>query len=201
MKIISLCVFVILIVSGCAITPTHIIRMKMPVQEISQIEQTEGIIVGSVLIKVAKAREVDDSRWSFLRGKRTEDSEYPAFSILAEKYDDPTKEYIIHAEPDQEVVFVTKMPAGDYHFHRISKPIRSLSVRTDIPFTVHAGKKVYIGRLVIVLPARLSSTSRIILKVRDAKESTIASAREIYGNLAANVVKDLMWEKTGPIFH
>lgn len=166
----------IIIICGC--TPS----MQMTAQECSQIGPNQGVIVGSVLV-----RGGTDLRHTWIVQIQGEDPDLKDFSIEVDR-------------DGEEVVFVSKMPAGNYRFafmepwglpgggsfmgvggaHR--KAI-------NVPFVVLPGKVIYIGRLVAEFPDGLiSAFTKVSTTVEDAQEQTMASAEKTHGIQSAYTV-------------
>jgi len=161
-----------LLLFGCA-TP-----MQMPVQDLSQIEHKEGIVVGSVVIKGGKD----------ILGRK-------GFELQVEGIDPHLKNFSIDVEREgEETVFVTKMLGGNYHFTRLVQTgFSNLYANIDVPFSVHPGKPVYIGRLLIEFPeGKITIFTELAINVEDAKDQTLAAAEKTHGDLVRNAVTDLM---------
>jgi hypothetical protein len=99
-------------------------------------------------------------------------------------------------ERGEEAVFVTKMLAGEYRFVRLDHG--KLYADIDVPFMVQPAKTVYIGRLVIEFPdERLTgglwgTGTKFSYRVEDAKEQTLASLENTYGDVVRDAITDLM---------
>jgi hypothetical protein len=154
--------------------------METPVAELSQIEEDHGVVVGSILITG--------------RGKKNIFGLVQRWTLDVSGYKNPEiTGYSIEVLGEEEKIFVTEMPAGEYYFGelRIGNAYSHLNQR----FTVHPGKTVYLGRLLIEFPGRGLG---FLFKVEDAKEETLAAAEQTYGNVVRNVVTDLMGKITVP---
>lgn len=156
---------------GCA-TP-----MQMPVEDLSQIGRNEGIVVGSVLIKGGRD----------ILGRKD-------YTLEVGGMEPHLKNFAIDVKRNgEEAVFVTKMLAGEYRFAQLIMTGFSTydPDLLDVPFTVHPGKTVYIGRLVITFSGDVTD-SVFLIRVDDAREETLASVEKTHGNLVRNAVTDLM---------
>lgn len=165
----------LLLLYGCATQ-----SMQMPAQEVSQIDQNEGIVVGSVVIKGGKD----------LLGRKD-------WALRVEGIDSQLKDFSIDVEREgEEAIFVTRMLAGKYRFTRLDQTgFSNAYADIDVPFTVHPGKPVYIGRLVIEFPkGHITIFTNFSIHIEDAKEQTLAAAEKTYGNLVRDAVTELMGE-------
>ena len=112
--------------------------MRMSAADLQTLGTDDGIVVGSFLVKGGKD----------ILGRNR-------YQLLAKRLGRlfPSG-YAVEADRDgREVIFVAKMPAGDYHFYNLSLPgVPSVFERTDIQFQVQPGRTIYIGRLVAVFP-------------------------------------------------
>jgi hypothetical protein len=177
----------VILLFGCVTTPRA--PTEIPVQNLSQIAQNEGIIVGSVLVMAPKA----------LFGSR------PRAWLIAknahEMLDTPGDYYSFETVWEEEKIFATKMPAGDYYItaHRYG----DTHYYIDQGFTVRPGQTVYIGRLAIMYSGRhfMQGEGAMIrsFRVFDAKELTLARAESTYGSLVPNAVTDLMGKIKPPL--
>ena len=162
---------------GCAIPK---IPMETPVKELSQIDQDNGVVVGSILIRG--------------KGKKDTFGRKQSWILDVKGYKNTkSKAYSIEVFGEEEKVFVTEMPAGEYYFRKL----RFGTARSTLNqgFTVQRGKTVYLGRLLIEYHGPGLGFS---LKVENAKEKTLAAAEKTYGSLVRNAVIDLMGKITIP---
>ncbi len=166
--------------SGCAAT------MQMSSEELKRAAPNEGIVVGSIQIKGG-----DDilgrKKWALA-------AESIKSASLVSSLVSPG-DYVVQASRgEEEEVFVTRMPAGDYRFGRLYQPgFSSLTAKTNIQFRAQPGKTIYIGRLVVEFPPGFITTStRIQLRVEDAKASTLDAGSKKYGLSGDDVTTDLM---------
>ena len=154
--------------------------METPVKELSQIDQDNGVVVGSILIRG--------------RGKKHIFGRKQRWVLDVKGYKNPkSKAYSIEVFGEEEKVFVTEMPAGEYYFRKLR--FGNAHAALNQGFTVHRGKTVYLGRLLIEYHERGLGFS---LKIENAKEKTLAAAEKTYGSLVRNAVTDLMVKITIP---
>jgi hypothetical protein len=118
-----------------------------------------------------------------------------------EMLDTPGDYYSFETVWEEEKIFATKMPAGDYYItaHRYG----DTHYYIDQGFTVRPGQTVYIGRLAIMYSGRhfMQGEGAMIrsFRVFDAKELTLARAESTYGSLVPNAVTDLMGKIKPPL--
>ena len=156
--------------------------MNMTSEDVQTLQPEEGLILGSVLIRGGSdilgrtgweilAQEAGGGMLSFNR----------QYSVKASRNGD-------------EVVFLTKMPAGRYHFLKLVQPgFSSFEGIIDVLFEVHARRTLYIGRLVIEFPPGLISVDTDLgLQVEDAKQSSVDRVKKDHGVALSEVVTDLM---------
>lgn len=107
---------------------------------------------------------------------------------------------LLNVTEGEETPFVMMLPAGEYLFLSMSTSTLggTMSAPLRVPFRVNPGKTAYIGRLVIAMPAKmdtflgLPTSVRYKVLVEDAQDETINTLRKEYGDLLANVERDLM---------
>jgi hypothetical protein len=113
--------------------------------------------------------------------------ERKGLGYLIEEPNIESKQFSLHLAPNEENVFVTKMPAGPYHI-RTLEPLgyKEATVLLGIRFTVAAGRTTYIGRLTFEIPEKLPLAKGIpkgfaslqhTMRIEDAQEATIESIR------------------------
>lgn len=159
--------------------------MKMSGEELRKVGADEGLVLGSIRI-FGGDDVLGRKAWDILVEKRGQSM----FST--------SSDYVLGARRDQdEEVFLTKMPAGEYHFYKLVQPgFSSFEAEIDVPFEVLAGKTVYVGRLVIEFPEGLITTgSGFRVRVEDARSACVQRAENEYGLPLADAVTQLA---TGP---
>lgn len=170
-----------LLVSGCATT------MQMSHEELKKIQPNEGIVIGTVLIKGGKDI-LGRNSWALV-AKSIKDTSLMS-SLVSSGF-----EYTIQASRDgEEEVFVTRIPAGDYHFWKLFQPgFSSATAKTNVQFRVQPGKTTYIGRLVVEFPPGfITASTRFLLRVENAKASALDSASRKFGLSGDEAITDLM---------
>ena len=156
--------------------------MKMSAKDIKNLKPGEGLVLGSVRIEGGKDI-LGRTNWALVA---EEVREWPSFNLT---------DYTIEASRGgDEVVFLTKMPAGSYHFFRLVQPgFSTAKWAIWAPFEVQPGKTVYVGRLIIKFPPGLINVlTKIHIQVEDARQATVERAEREYGIALSDVVTDLM---------
>ena len=152
----------------------------MTAEDVQTLEPDEGLILGSLRIEGG----------SDILGRTS-------WELHAMKWGGGpfARDYAISVSRNgDEVVFVTRMPAGRYHFFKLVQPgFSTFEGFVDVPFQVQAHTTVYIGRLVIGFPSGLISVGTPLhFQVEDAKQSTVDRAKNERGIALSDVVTDLM---------
>jgi hypothetical protein len=156
-------ILLVLLFSGCAAT----IQMQMSPKELQRASPNDGLVIGSLLIK---------GGWDIFGRSR--------FELTASNRAFAGPDYSIQASRNgTEVVFVTKLPAGEYSFHELEQPgFSSFRAHINVRFDVRAGQTTYIGRMVIEFPPGLITIFTIMeFIIEDAKAATIVSANSQLG--------------------
>lgn len=168
-----------LLSSGCASS------MQMSSGDLNRLTATEGIVVGSVQIK-GGTDILGRTGWTLLAQR----IRGPMSSLVP-----PGLEYSLNASRGgAEEVFITKMEAGEYRFSKLSQHgFSTFTADMNVNFGVQAGKSVYLGRLILEFPpGLLMAGTRVRTLVEDARESTLATARQKSGLSLDDVSTDLM---------
>ncbi len=157
--------------------------MNMTADDLRDVGPEEGLVLGSF-----KVEGGDDflgrKRWELLAREAG-----GGFHLTG------PGDYTIEADRDaDEVVFLTKMPAGDYHFYRLIQPgFSSFEADIDVPFRVQPGKTVYLGRLVLRFPSgQITAFTMVGFDVENDKFAAVATAEREHGIPLDDVVTDLM---------
>ncbi|MGC2520341.1 MAG: hypothetical protein WA373_14690 [Burkholderiales bacterium] len=180
------------LLSGCA-------SMTSSNEELRSIGESEGIVVGSVLLTVAQG-DANESGWAFLKGRKAGELEYSV--AISETGFNPLKAtYTLPAIPGKEAFFVKKLPVGNYTMGNIG-PTGFLAPQLTFPlglsFTVKPQKINYIGKLVVTLPDRIGGGGRFGFTIQDAQQETIDKLRNDYPSIVPNAVKELAGRDQGP---
>ena len=174
----------VLLLPACATS------MQMSPRDVADVSEDEGIVIGSVLVLVEAG--APPGCW-LMKPDR--------FKVTVSDFDfDWTAEYDFYLDlmPEEEAVFVTRMKAGEYRFHRLdleSGPLRlltNLEVVLDVRFKVEAGRPVYVGRLVLHLPPVLQLDETVRVTVENPREEALSETGKTYGSVVDDAVTDLM---------
>ena len=192
-----------LLVFGCA-TP-----MSRSPDSGRPLAPTEGIVVGSVLLRVVEgqgqaplpvasaflvsARRI---RYSLEAGASRDTRSIMEQPITLKK------RYSLTIAPDIEKVFVTRMPAGPHVFDRlVPRGYEEAAALLGIRFTVAPGAATYIGRLVFEFPEELPLSKGMpqglyslqpTIRIEDAQDATVDSIRGAHGRIVESIDTDLM---------
>jgi len=168
-----------LVSAGCGTS------MQMSSEDLSRLSQTEGIVIGSVLIKGGKD-VLGRTGWTLIAQR----IKGPLSSLAP-----PGLGYRLNAaRGGVEEVFVTKMEAGDYRFSKLSQHgFSTFTADMNLNFRVQAARNVYVGRLIVEFPPGfLVVGTRFRAQVEDARESTLEAARQKSGLSLREVATDLI---------
>jgi len=190
-----------LLLGGCATSMNKIADANQP------LTASEGIVVGSVLVRVGKINiplpfPVSASLLRPARsiGYSLEVGVPRDIRSIMEKPIAIDKQFLLNIEPDEEKIFVTRMPAGPHVFDRlVPRGYEEAATLLGIRFSVAPGTTTYIGRVIFDLPEKLPLllpqgfySLKFTTQVEDAQEATIDSIRSTHSRIVENVVKDLM---------
>jgi len=159
--------------------------MQMSSEDLSRLTPTEGVVVGSVLIK-GGTDILGRTGWTLIAQRMTS-----ALSPVAPA----AAGYSLNASRGgAEEVFVTKVEAGSYRFVKLAQHgFSTFEAGMNVNFRAQAAKNVYVGRLIVEFPPGvLVAGARFRVKIEDAMESTLVAARQKSGLSLAEVVTDLM---------
>ena len=77
-------------------------------------------MIGSLLVTAEKAGEGEDSNWAFLQGRTAGDASYTVsvylVNFLYRLLGPGFPSYDARVTPEKELVFVTRLSGGEYHF-------------------------------------------------------------------------------------
>ena len=183
-------VLVLILMAGCA-------SMVSTKEELQNLAQNEGVIIGSVLLTVEKGKD-DESGWAFLKGRKAGELDW-SVSIQEVGLNPFSTTYSIPAKPGQEELFIKKLPAGSYNMVRVQPvglfaPNIYLSLR--VTFTVKPRQTSYIGKLTVHFPDRIAFGSPARADILDAQDETIEKLRIEHSSILGNTVKDLATSRT-----
>ena len=186
-------VIVLLFVAGCA--PA----LQSKPSEITQLAQNQGVVVGSLVIKLRKEDanfplSLADKKW-YAEIRRMDEGFF--------KKNMPFAGRSLYLRSDgQEVRFVAALEPGEYTIQSLTEQgsAPNAQVRLRAKFIVKEAIKAYIGRLVITIPSEWGNFDGLIFKkrpvnvvVEDAQSETISAFTKEYGSsLGVGIQKVLM---------
>jgi hypothetical protein len=202
-QVLSFSLSFLLFLSGCGGTTRPV---RATPSELRSLPPGEGISIGSVAIRAGAKGDNTTSLLSGLKGKQwnvivanAKDLEtvMGRMALAALESSEAGQLKVMEGE---EKPFVMILPTGEHLFLSMSRSTFSgtMSAPLRVPFRVSPGKTTYIGRLVIEMPAKmdtflgLPTGARYKVRVEDAQDETIDALRKEYGDLLANVERDLM---------
>jgi hypothetical protein len=172
------------LLSGCA-------SMISSKEELQNIGDNEGIVVGSVLLTVAQRNE--NERWVLARKSR--DLDY-SLAVSQTGFNPLKPTYTLSATPDKEEFFVKTLPAGNYEIDRIDVTgffvPNGLKFPLGLEFTVTPKKIIYLGRISVTAPYRIVTDSGFRLVIQNAEQETIEALRKDYPSIVTNLAVDLL---------
>lgn len=185
-------ILLLVIISGCA-------SMTSTKSELQNIKDNEGVVIGSVLVSAEKV-DPDESGWAFLKGIKAEKTKF-SVSISESKWNPLQTTYKVPAVVGKEEIFIKKLPAGNYNMDSLYTSgllNAQMSLRLAINFNVKPKQTIYIGKLVVSLPARLRAGSGASVVIVDNQQETIEKLRSEYGSIVSDTVKELATSKAFP---
>ncbi len=187
-------VFIALVMSFFSCAPS----LKMTDEELSTVSSEEGLVIGSIQIKL-----VDDTKGKKPRWKSSlEDTEWN-FKVYSEKnnldkYMFKIGDFQLSAiAGKEESPFLAKLSAGKYVFGDVfQKGFKARHGFVGKSFMVEAGQSTYVGRLVIKMPKYASNWGGVGFTVgytiEDAKEDTLSVLKDTHNNLDGYIKTQLM---------
>lgn len=169
----------------------------------------EGIVIGSVLVRIGVAQDVPAPPVASLFLVPARSLHYSLESgpqrntrSIVEKPIAGELRRSLRIEPGREEVFVTRMAAGPHVFFRLApQGYEDAAAELGIRFTVMPGTTTYIGRVILDLPEKLPLGSGLPkglyslkpgILIEDAEQATLDSIRNSGGSIVGNVATDLM---------
>ncbi len=185
-------IIALIFMTGCA-------SMVSTKEELQNLAESEGVVIGSVLLTVEKGEE-NESGWAFLKGRKASELDW---SVSIEEvglgFNPFATTYSIPAKPGKEEVFIKKLPAGSYNMLRV-QPVGpfapNLYLSLVVNFKVKPRQTSYIGKLSVNLPSRITLGSPVRFDILDAQDETIEKLRSEYPSILGNTVKDLATSRT-----
>ncbi|MFX0201787.1 MAG: hypothetical protein ACFFCW_37230, partial [Candidatus Hodarchaeota archaeon] len=153
--------------------------MQATKRQLKNIKESEGVIIGSVLID--KEKELPWSQPYTLTMNQLIKSLY-------------LTTYNLNVTQGEEKTFIKNLPAGDYEINTVT--IHSIFFFLGVPhkeaspkvyLSVKANKTTYVGKLVITFHG-----NQYYINVEDDQTNTIESLKEEYSDLISTVDKNLM---------
>ena len=175
-----------------AITLAGCASMTSSKEALQSIGEDEGVVVGSFVITIEKGDETE-SEQAYLMGQKTRDAAYTVY--FSEKgFNLFGTSYMIRAQPEQEVVFIKKLPVGEYEIQKISKAgFTTLEVNVrNLTFRVVPRQTTYVGKITMQFPNRIKAGSPVQMIVGDARQETTELLKGEYGPSLSRIVTTLM---------
>lgn len=151
-----------------------------------------GVVIGSILVQADQ--EAPDSWFNRMFGRKAAGFTYD-FEILRVQASDPkgTRPYLaryeLEARPGEERMFVSRLPVGTYLVKAFRhEGLSAMGGDLGLHFSVSAGATLYIGRLFLEIPRRVTMGVPYTYQVQDARETTLAVVRRQYPLLVREVV-------------
>ena len=181
----------LLVLTGCTTTPSLDISdgpIEPPGQDI-------GIVIGSVLVQTDQ--QPPDSWFNKLFGRKAAGFDYD-FEIL--RAIDPSRpqppdeeNYALEVKPAEERIFVARLPFGRYVINSFRyKRISVLAGTLGLNFVVAPRTTLYIGRLILMVPPRVTLGTPYTVEIQNAREATIDALQTQHPGLGRDAVDALI---------
>ena len=147
-----------------------------------------GVVIGSVLVQLEKGGPGQDAA-----GREVADAY--EFDIVQVQPGDPHGErpyaerYRLDATVGEERIFVSRLRSGQYlikTFHEVG--VRGIGGDLNVTFVSMAGEVLYIGRMLVVIPQRVSAGKGYRFTVENGREASFAQVSKQH----ADLTKDAM---------
>jgi|SRR5262245_10676781 len=184
-------VITLLVLAGCATTPS----LDMSDRPIGPPAQDIGIVIGSVLVQTDQ--EPPDSWLNKLIGREAKGFDYD-FEILravgpAGPPPPGEERYELEVKPAVERIFVARLPFGRYVISSFRyKGITVLAGELGLHFVVAPRTTLYIGRLVLEVPRRVTLGIPYTVDIQNAREVTIDALQAQHPGLGRDAVDALI---------
>ena len=165
-------------------------------EELQDLSENEGVVIGSILVTAEKGPEGESALAGLFKGARAENVEWSIF-IWETGFNPFKTTYHIVVKPASEEIFIKKLPVGSYRVDRMeqifagTKPPRALELHMSVHFSVKPRQTSYIGKLAVDFPHRMRLGSQAKVRVLDASGETVEKLRVGHPSIAGNAVKDL----------
>jgi hypothetical protein len=192
------------VLSGlCGCTAVH----RLNSDDLRSVAADEGVVVGSLLVVVAEP-DPDQSFWT--HGHKAP-GKYRVVVKESAAWSDFTVEdfYRLDVRTGTEEFFVAKLPAAPnlgklYHVSTIeTRGWIGNSAPANLPgnFHVRPGAVVYVGRIVIRLPARIGHANPFTVEIEDGETEARERLRVEHPHLLVGFRSDLMRIDAGASSH
>lgn len=151
-----------------------------------------GVVIGSVLVQAEQ--EAPDSWLNRLFGRKAAGFTYD-FEILRVQATDPKgthpylARYELDAKPGEERIFVAHLPVGTYLVKAFRhEGLSAMGGDLGLNFSVAPETTIYIGRLFLEIPRRVTMGTPYTYQVQDSREATLAVVQRQHPLLVRQVV-------------
>ncbi|WP_455371088.1 hypothetical protein [Petrachloros mirabilis] len=151
-----------------------------------------GVVIGSVLVQAEQ--ELPDSWFTRLFGRNAGSFVYE-FEIvrtgmgIANKSDPYKDRYVLDVQPGEERFFVAHLPVSRYVFKSFHhKGLSAMGGEVGLTFSVAPGTTVYIGRLLLEVPGRVTLGTSFTYRVENAREATLVAVRRRHPEISLQPV-------------
>jgi hypothetical protein len=180
-----------LVLAGCATIPS----LDMSDGPIEPPGQNIGIVIGSVLVHTDQ--EPPDSWFNKLFGRTAKGFDYD-FEILravSPAHPQPPGEerYELEVKPAVERIFVARLPFGRYVINSFRyKGISVLAGELGLTFVVAPRTTLYIGRLILEVPRRVTLGTPYTVEIQNGREATIGALQTQHPGLGRDALDALI---------
>lgn len=178
--------FALLVLAGCG-TPS----LDLSGGRIEPAGPDGGVVIGSVLVQADQ--DPPDSWFNRLFGRKAAGFTYD-FEVLRVQLTDPKgtlpylARYELDAKPGEERIFIARLPVGTYLFKAFRhEGLSAMGGDLGLNFSVAPASTIYIGRLHLEIPRRVTMGTSYTYQVQDAREATLTAVRSQYPHLGRQV--------------
>lgn len=183
----------LLVLAGCS-TPS----LDMSGGRIDPPGPDGGVVIGSVLVQADQ--DPSDSWLNRLFGRKAAGFTYD-FEVLRVHPTDPKgtlpylARYELDAKPGEERIFIARLPVGNYLLKAFRhEGLSAMGGDLGLNFSVASETTIYVGRLVLEIPRRVTLGTSYTYQVQDARETTLAAVQKQYPHLGRQVVNAPMMQ-------
>ncbi|HKT33872.1 MAG TPA: hypothetical protein VJR03_03500 [Nitrospira sp.] len=182
----------ILALAGCGTTPPSLDMSDGPIYPPGQ---QVGIVIGSVLVQTDE--EPPDSWFYRLFGRKTAGFDYDFEIVRAIDTTNPqptdNERYKLEVKPAVERIFVARLPFGRYVINGFRyKGLSVLAAELGLNFVVAPRTTLYIGRLIVKVPPRVSLGTPYEVEIENARETTVAALQTQHPGLGRDALDGLI---------